>query len=144
MSTGIYKIQCTKTNASYIGMSRNISQRWGAHRKLLRDGLHTVRRFQADWVEHGESAFKFSILEECSSDELVTAEARHITEHIGNLYNSNLRGRPRTLTDAQRRSKVVMVRLTVSEYEAIQRIATRWGVSLSQFMRLVAVEAAKK
>ena len=63
MTTGIYKITNLVNGKVYIGASKNIEKRWGAHRNGHSD---LAKEFQTFGLEN----FKFEILLECPEDML--------------------------------------------------------------------------
>lgn len=65
MSCGIYKITNTINNKSYIGQSCNIEERWKRH-KYAKDNFAIHLAIQ----KYGIVNFSFSILEECSKEQL--------------------------------------------------------------------------
>ncbi|MBE9113409.1 GIY-YIG nuclease family protein [Nodosilinea sp. LEGE 07298] len=66
---GIYEIKNTVNGHSYIGLtSRNVSVRHPEHWCNLRGNRHANPYLQAAWNLHGESAFQFTVLEECRDD----------------------------------------------------------------------------
>lgn len=74
MSCGIYKIRNIVIEKVYVGHSQNIENRWWEHRISLRKGDHHNRHLQSSFVKYGEESFEFSILEECSIDQLSSRE----------------------------------------------------------------------
>jgi hypothetical protein len=54
------------------------------------------------------------------------------------------KGRPRKLTDAQRRSKFLVIRLTDSELQAIKAKAARLGMEPSRMVRILAVRKSEE
>lgn len=69
---GIYKIQNKINNKIYIGQSINIFQRWNSHKRAYKDILnkdynkHLYRSIRKYGIEN----FDFSVIEECSREEL--------------------------------------------------------------------------
>ena len=63
MTTGIYKITNLVNSKVYIGASKNIEKRWGAHRNGHSD---LAKEFQTFGLDN----FKFEILLECPEDML--------------------------------------------------------------------------
>lgn len=86
--SGIYQIRCAVSGSAYIGSSKKIPARWAEHRRTLRRGTSPCRRLQSAWTKHGENAFEFSILEECSPDQLAVREQFYI-DTLHPSYNSN-------------------------------------------------------
>lgn len=61
---GVYRIRNTVTGCVYIGATtRPMRARWRQHADNLRAKRHSNRRMQADWIEYGESAFVFEVVE---------------------------------------------------------------------------------
>jgi group I intron endonuclease len=89
---GIYCIENTINGKKYIGLSRNIEQRWNEHRSKLRRGKHKNIYLQRAWNNCGEDAFKFYIMEICDSDVLSEREQYYITkEHtLSHEFGYNL------------------------------------------------------
>lgn len=75
---GIYQIVCGPTGKSYVGSSVAIYRRWSQHRRELRYDRHYTTRMQEAWNRHGEAAFHFTILQECSRDDLEILEQHYI------------------------------------------------------------------
>lgn len=87
---GIYEIVHVASGKRYIGNSRNVSNRFYAHRYALRNDRHFCPYLQNAWNKHGESAFEFRLIERCL-DEVVALLAREqvwIDKHSKHLYNS--------------------------------------------------------
>ena len=63
--SGIYKIVNTINGKKYVGSAVNISTRWGIHKRELNNNTHHSIKLQRAWNKHGESAFEFSVIEEC-------------------------------------------------------------------------------
>lgn len=60
---GIYAITNTITGDSYIGSSRQIHNRWNAHRNALNKGKHARKSFNEAWAKYGADVFTFTVLE---------------------------------------------------------------------------------
>lgn len=80
-SMGIYCIENTTNCKKYIGLSRNIEQRWNEHRSKLRRGKHGNVYLQRAWNNYGEDAFKFYIVEICDSNVLSEREQYYIAKY---------------------------------------------------------------
>lgn len=73
--TGVYSITQIATGRRYVGSAaRSLRERWNKHRHYLRRGCHHNIFLQRAWVKYGESAFEFSVLEECAPDKCVERE----------------------------------------------------------------------
>jgi group I intron endonuclease len=71
---GVYKITCKPTGHAYVGSSKDIHERWKAHRIHLRHGKHINQRMQKAFDLHGESSFEMTVVEECDPDIRVDVE----------------------------------------------------------------------
>ena len=74
--SGIYRIINVVSGRFYVGSSESIYRRFEAHRRHLRAGKHTNVGLQLSWSKHGESAFKFEILQRVEPDGLRLLERR--------------------------------------------------------------------
>ena len=83
---GVYAIKCVANGKCYVGSSYRINGRWQSHRRLLRGGKSTCRYLQNAWTKYGEEAFEFTILEECSRDDLLKREGHYIRT-LGPAFN---------------------------------------------------------
>lgn len=86
---GIYKITNNINNKCYIGQSINIHRRWNAH-KRQKTNSHLCRAFKKYGIEN----FSFTIIEECSVDELDEKEKYWIRyyDSYRNGYNETIGG----------------------------------------------------
>ncbi len=78
MTIGIYLITHKVTGDRYVGLSKNIEQRWKSHLRELEKGEHTSKAMQALANEHSLDSFTFEILEECEPE-----PSRRITATLG-------------------------------------------------------------
>ncbi len=81
MSVGIYCITNTLDGKVYIGSSVNMWRRFRSHRQHLRLQKHANPYLQYAWNFHGEAAFEFKPLLECSVDNLLMYEQRAIDSY---------------------------------------------------------------
>lgn len=95
---GIYAIS-TPNGSTYVGSSNSIYRRWCEHKRLLKKGQHHSERLQAAWNKHGGN-LTFSIIMECSIDDLEAMEQKYITEMAAELnttpYVNNVWCNPET------------------------------------------------
>ncbi len=72
MTMGVYCIQIEKDNywQSYVGISKNVENRWSRHKVDLKGNYHSNQYLQSSWNKYKEENFEFSILEEidCYND----------------------------------------------------------------------------
>ena len=73
-SAGIYHILCEPTGKIYIGSTVDLRERWGSHRRSLRQGNHSNVYLQQAWDKYGEVSFKFSVLQFVETSVLLQAE----------------------------------------------------------------------
>lgn len=89
---GIYKIENIINHKVYIGQSVNIEFRWKEHLYSLIRGLHENKHLQNSWNKYGSSAFTFTVLELCDTEELTAREQFYIDKFGGinsdNNYNN--------------------------------------------------------
>lgn len=71
---GIYAIRHVDTNRLYIGSSITIKRRWAQHRYRLKTRQHHSRFLQRAWDKYGPSSFEFTVLHQCSEEDLLTCE----------------------------------------------------------------------
>jgi len=88
---GIYEIKNTKNGKFYIGSSKSIYTRWVQHKRELKKGTHHNAYLQRSYNVHGEGSYDYSIIEECSEDNLFEVEQGHLDKHYGKkeCYNLN-------------------------------------------------------
>jgi group I intron endonuclease len=79
MTSGIYRITNTINNKHYVGSSKNIEQRFSAHRSKLSKGIHPNCHLQSAWKKYGEEAFEFVVVLECPEEQLLENEDRFIS-----------------------------------------------------------------
>ena len=72
--SGIYAITNVHNGMRYVGSAVNIRRRWNRHRKELQFGAHYNNHLQRAWDKHGQDAFIFSVIEECSRECLLDRE----------------------------------------------------------------------
>ena len=65
---GIYCIENLVNDKKYIGLSRNIEQRFSRHKNALNHNRHVNTHLQAAWNTYGENNFQFTILEICDKE----------------------------------------------------------------------------
>lgn len=78
---GIYCIENIVNHRKYIGMSRNIDQRWYDHKSRLKSGIHNNQYLQRAWDKYGELSFHFYIIELCDESILSERECYYIKLH---------------------------------------------------------------
>jgi group I intron endonuclease len=83
---GIYIIKNLVNNKVYIGQTSNIKKRQAEHKRYLNNKGHHNIYLQNAWNKYGEYNFKFSIIEECTINELNIKEQYWIE-----YYKSNIR-----------------------------------------------------
>ena len=62
--SGIYLIFNRVNKKKYVGQAVDILDRWTNHKSLLNNNKHNNRHLQGAWNKYGESAFKFTKIEE--------------------------------------------------------------------------------
>jgi len=95
VDTGVYRVVNTVTDTTYIGSAVNIQRRLEDHRARLNRGKHANRHLQRSWDKHGEAAFVFESLVECSVETRKDREQRFIDAYIDHgmkIYNQRPSG----------------------------------------------------
>lgn len=82
---GVYLMANTVTGRVYVGRSKNMRSRAGAHISILRGGASDSEEMLADFREHGEDSMRFAViveradlreLDECERQAIVLAARR--------------------------------------------------------------------
>lgn len=76
---GIYCIENLVNDKKYIGLSRNIEQRFSRHKNALNHNRHVNTHLQAAWNTYGENNFQFTILELCDKEVIKEKEIYYIS-----------------------------------------------------------------
>jgi group I intron endonuclease len=132
----VYRILLVALDASYVGSSGSVGRRFANHRSALRRGVHPNRKLQAAWLEHGEAAFRFGIIENVAPGLCAVEREQFWIDHLdavergfnlqrraasshGYLHSEETRAR---MSEAKRgrRSNRAGVPLTPEQNEALQ------------------------
>lgn len=81
MISGIYKIKNIVNGKTYIGSSTDVKKRWRDHKWYLKNNLHHNSHLQNAVNKYGLDNFEFSILLECSKENLINEEIDQIKKH---------------------------------------------------------------
>ena len=76
---GIYFISNKVNGKRYIGSSKDIEQRFRAHRSELNRGVHRNVHLLNAWNKYGEESFEFSVVEECDEENRFAIEQRYLS-----------------------------------------------------------------
>jgi group I intron endonuclease len=89
-NTGVYIIENIVTNKYYIGStSVSFRSRFNKHLGTLRRNSHHSKKLQRSYLKHGESAFKFKVLEICDGSKVRKKEQEWI-DTMNPFYNMTL------------------------------------------------------
>lgn len=123
--SGIYVILNRINGKVYLGQSQDISRRWAKHRSELNLNRHHNQHLQSSWNKYGNKAFKFAILERCSTELLDAREQHFLNIYIskGDCYNlaseaGTIRGIKRSPETRQRMSDAQKGHQTSAETRA--------------------------
>jgi group I intron endonuclease len=143
MKNVIYKIRNVTNEKFYVGSTNNTRERFRAHRNKLRGNKHHCKHLQAAWNKYGEDCFKFEVIEQvASSDLLFAAEDIWLSEWFGHsqCYNSGrsaaapMRGIPKEQHPSYGRQKSADEKIAIStglkDYYA-NNISHRLGATLT-------------
>ena len=86
--SGIYCIENKITNMVYIGLSKNINNRWKEHKYRLNRNIHPNNKLQNAWNKYGEESFEFFVLEKCDKNIIYEREKYWIQQYKS--YDRNL------------------------------------------------------
>lgn len=88
----IYKIHNTINDKVYVGKTISFKQRVNKHKQHLNKGIHNNKYLQNSWNKHTSDKFEFSIIEECSQDNVDEREIFWIAKLKANnsKYGYNL------------------------------------------------------
>lgn len=65
---GVFAIKNTKTGRTFLAGTLNLYNFAGRQKTRLINGMHFNERLQKDWIELGEGAFTFEVLEKLKSN----------------------------------------------------------------------------
>lgn len=82
---GIYSIKNIITKEQYIGSSINLQRRKTEHFSSLRQNTHPNKKLQDAFNTYREENFEYSVIQECSREELLTVEEELIKKY--NTYH---------------------------------------------------------
>ena len=85
--SAVYKITNTITGDFYVGSSKDVKQRWRAHKKPSVWKNYPNNQMYIDMQKYGVEKFSFQILEEVEPEELKVAEQQFI-ELLKPTYNN--------------------------------------------------------
>lgn len=86
----IYKIRNVVNNKFYVGSTVDTRERFRTHRLRLRGNHHHCPHLQASWNKYGEDCFKFEVVEQVESKELLwEVENRWLEANFGKPYCYN-------------------------------------------------------
>lgn len=90
--SGIYKITNSKNGKCYIGLAKNISQRWSQHRNF--EVNDNSKKLYWAFQEYGIDNFDFEVIKYCEPNKLAYWERYYIEQFdsFKNGYNSSLGG----------------------------------------------------
>ena len=89
---GIYCIENRINNKKYIGMSRDIKNRWSEHKAELNTHTHVNQYLQSSWDKYGKDNFNFYVIEQCDESLLSERECYYIEQYktLSHQYGYNL------------------------------------------------------
>lgn len=128
--SGIYKITNINNGKAYIGQSIDIMTRWRTHKNELNRGCHHNNHLQYAWNKFSADSFDFSIIEECSVEDLDDREKFWINKF--NTFGDN----GYNLTDGGREGQhvdtlEVMCLNTKEIFTSTREAAEKYNVSIS-------------
>lgn len=142
MTCGIYKIKNRLNNQVYIGQSINIEERWKSHKN---ESLKGQTKFYKGIQKYGIDNFEWSIIEECSKDELDKKELYWINfyDSVKNGYNS-VYGAPfqqNSFRKLSEKSLQELIKDLKDNIISIKEISDKYNLSLSYIYEINRGEA---
>jgi len=92
MASGIYRIKNKISGSCYVGSAQDLNGRWRSHKHSLRHKKKSPPKLQRAWDKYGETAFEFSVLEECPREVLLDRE-QHYIEQYKPRYNTRIQAK---------------------------------------------------
>lgn len=80
----VYKISCIGSDKFYIGSAKNFKTRVLTHKNKLKRHLHPNKILQNLWNKHGEDSFQFTVIENCSLEDLLRREQYYLDQYYDN------------------------------------------------------------
>lgn len=136
----IYKITNLLDGKFYIGSTNNLIKRYYTHINHIRSGKNTCIKLIRAVKKHGEDNFRFEIVCECSTEELLNIEQQHIDSlnpeyNIAKIAGSNL-GIKRTQEVKLKKSASQKENWKDEAYRTkhLERLSKNWRVGSSHRM----------
>jgi group I intron endonuclease len=148
--TGVYRITNIVTGKIYIGSTAvGFRSRCSGHQRWLKSGKHPNPALQNSWNLHGETNFRFEVLEHCEPEDAVACEQKWIDtlqpfEDVGyNLCRKagsvlGIKRRPETL------AKMSVARTGKGHSEETKRRMSEISSNISDETRRKMSESAKR
>jgi group I intron endonuclease len=146
--SGIYRIELGNGNF-YIGSAANPRKRKNDHLSGLQRGKHRNARMQNCFDKYG--IFEFTLVEQCSKDDLLIVEQSYLDKHFGKEKNLNMcanasspmLGRKHSDEARKKITAYNITRVHSPETRAKMRASAKRGVPLSPEHR-AKISATKK
>lgn len=104
----IYRIVNVATDQFYIGSTDKPKRRKWEHWSELKRGTHHCKALQNAWLQYGEDAFDFEIVEDVGAQDKFITEDTHLLQHAGKpqCYNTALTSLSPPAVTAQTAEKI--------------------------------------
>jgi hypothetical protein len=129
--SGIYRIRNTVNGCVYVGSAVNFTDRWRRHTLDLSRGSHHCPPLQDAWVEDGETAFVFEIIEavECNKKALDLREQAHLDEALATGLAYNIARKAYSCLGVKRPMISITMRIPEDVLEDLKRLAPFKGLA---------------
>lgn len=87
MKSGIYKILNKINGKFYIGSAINLENRWREHKYHLNRDSHKNQHLQNSWINYGEIAFEFIVLEYVEDKNKLIQTEQSYLDGLSPTYN---------------------------------------------------------
>lgn len=128
---GIYKIENLINHKVYIGQSINIAHRWKQHKYCVIHNKNNEYPLYRAIHKYGIDNFDFSVLQECSKEELNELEIYWIKyyDSYKNGYNQTEGGNSKIYCTKLSEEQVLEIYEELKGTESMEKIAKKYGVT---------------
>jgi group I intron endonuclease len=145
MITGIYKILNKINNKVYIGSAVNIRKRWRDHKWHLIHNIHHNSHLQSAWNKYSINNFEFSIIIECTIEELLIKEKEFMLKFNShdNVYGYNVNDPEHSFLNKKHSEKTKKI-LSLQKQGANNPMFGKHGIEHPMFEKPVSVKTRNK
>jgi len=94
---GVYEIRIEGEESVFLGFTTDLRARFNRHRTELKFGGHRNKGLQTLWNRHGESAFRFTVIDELEREEEAAANVDEELETLAEMWTKKMTERGETV-----------------------------------------------